>query len=95
MFGIRKLKEENIELKKKIIDLKLDFSKSQRTIKNKDEEITLYRLIADTTGWYIIALIVGVVTAGIVAIIAYTKKSKSKKAINAELSVITNIENKN
>lgn len=39
MFGIRKLKEENIELKKKIIDLKLDLSKSQRTIKNKDEEI--------------------------------------------------------
>ena len=64
-------------------------------LENKDEKITLYRLIADTTGWYIIALVVGVVTAGIVAIIAYTKKSKSKKAINAELSYITNTENKN
>lgn len=39
MFGIRKLKEENIELEKKLIDLKLEFSKSQRTVKNKDEEI--------------------------------------------------------
>ena len=39
MFGIRKLKEENVELKKKLIDLKLELSKSQKTVKNKDEEI--------------------------------------------------------
>ena len=58
-------------------------------LESKDQEITLYRIIANTTGWYIIALGTGVVTAIIITIIAYTRKNKSKNIIPTDLTEFT------
>ena len=46
---------------------------------SKDQEITLYRIIANTTSWYIIALIIGAVTALSISIVVLVKKKKTPK----------------
>ncbi len=47
---------------------------------DKNEEITLYRLIPNTTNWYIIALCVGVGTVFTLTFVSIIKKKKTTKA---------------
>ena len=47
---------------------------------DKNEEITLYRLIPNTTNWYIIALCVGVGTVFTLTFVSIIKKKKATKA---------------
>lgn len=45
---------------------------------DKNEEITLYRLIANSTNWYIIALCIGVGTVVILTLVCLIKKRKTR-----------------